>query len=183
MLELRIHGRGGQGAQVACQILAGALFRSGRFVQAFAAYGGERRGAPVTAFVRADDKLIRLRSDVERPHHVVVLDPTMLEDPRIVADIRPGGVVVVNAHETPDVPLPDGVRLVVVDAAAIADRAGLGGIVSTAMVGAFCGATGLVSLDDLTAAVDEGSPARKSENAKACAQAYLEATGLAAGKL
>ena len=64
MLEIRIHGRGGQGAQVACQILADAFFRSGRQVQAFAAYGGERRGAPVTAYLRADDRPIRLRCDV-----------------------------------------------------------------------------------------------------------------------
>jgi pyruvate ferredoxin oxidoreductase gamma subunit len=137
----------------------------------------------VTAFVRADDKPIRLRSDVERPHHVVVLDATMLDDPRIVADIRPGGVAVVNARETSGAPLPDGVALVAVDAAAIAERAGLGAIVSTAMVGAFGGATGLVSLDDLAAAVDEGSPARKRENAKACAAAYREAAGLAVGRL
>jgi len=181
MLEVRIHGRGGQGAQVACQILAGALFRSGRFVQAFAAYGGERRGAPVTAFVRADDKPIRLRSDIERPHHVVVLDPSMLEDPRVVADVRPGGAVVVNARELPRVILPDSVRLVAVDAAAIAERAGLGAIVSTAMVGAFGGATGLLSLDDLAAAVEEGSPSRKSENVTACAAAHLEAAALQVG--
>jgi 2-oxoacid:acceptor oxidoreductase gamma subunit (pyruvate/2-ketoisovalerate family) len=182
MLEVRIHGRGGQGAQVACQILAGALFRSGRSVQAFAAYGAERRGAPVTAFVRADDKPIRLRSDIERPHHVVVLDPAMLEDQRIVDDVRPGGVVVVNARAALDVALPAGVRLVAVDAGAIAARAGLGAIVSTAMVGAFGGATGLVSLDDLTAAVDEGSPTRKPENANACAAAYREAAGLHAAR-
>ena len=182
MLEVRIHGRGGQGAQVACQILAGALFRSGRFVQAFAAYGGERRGAPVTAFVRADDRPIRLRSDVERPHHLVALDPTMLEDTRILADVRSGGVVVVNARETPDIVLPAGVRLVAVDAGAIAERAGLGAIVSTAMVGAFGGATGLVSLDDLAAAVDEGSPTRKRENANAAAAAYHEAAALQTGR-
>ncbi len=175
MLEVRIHGRGGQGAQVACQILAGALFRSGRSVQAFAAYGGERRGAPVTAFVRADSRPIRLRCDIERPQHVLVLDPTMLEDRRVVADMRPGGVVVVNSREAPAITLAARVRLVWLDAATIARQAGLGSIVSTAMVGAFGGATGLVALADLVAAVEEGSPTRKSENAEACAAAYAEA--------
>ena len=178
MLEVRIHGRGGQGAQVACQILAGALFRSGRFVQAFAAYGGERRGAPVTAFVRADDRPIRLRCDIERPQHVLVLDPSLLGDGQIVADMRPGGVAVVNSRALPQLDLPAGTRLVVVDAAAIAQRAGLGAIVSTAMVGAFGGASGLVSLEGLVAAVEEGSPTRKNENAKACAAAYAETAGL-----
>jgi len=176
MLEVRIHGRGGQGAQVACQILAGALFRSGRHVQAFAAYGGERRGAPVTAFVRADERPIRLRCDIERPHHVLVLDATMLEDRQVTADLRPGGLVVVNSREVPPVTLPEGVHLVAVDAAAIARRVGLGAIVSTAMVGAFGGATGLVSLADLVAAVREGSPTRKGENALACSLAYSRAT-------
>ncbi len=178
MLEVRIHGRGGQGAQVACQILAGALFRSGRSVQAFAAYGAERRGAPVTAFVRADDRPIRLRCDIERPHHVLVLDPTMLDDGELLADVRPGGVAVVNSRARPRVAPPEGVRLVAVDAAAIARRAGLGPIVSTAMVGAFGGATGLVSLEDLVAAVEEGSPARKRDNALACTAAYSEAAHL-----
>ncbi len=178
MIEVRIHGRGGQGAQVACQILAGALFRSGRFVQAFAAYGGERRGAPVTAFVRADDHPIRLRCDIERPQHVLVLDPTMLDDGQMVADMRPGGVAVVNSRAVPRLALPAGVRLVAVDAQAIARRAGLGTIVSTAMVGAFGGASGLVSLEHLVAAVEEGSPAMRSENAQACAAAFAETAGL-----
>jgi 2-oxoacid:acceptor oxidoreductase gamma subunit (pyruvate/2-ketoisovalerate family) len=178
MLEVRIHGRGGQGAQVACQLLAGALFRSGRFVQAFAAYGGERRGAPVTAFVRADDRPIRLRSDIEHPQHLLVLDPTMLDEGRVMADMRPGGVAVVNSRALPRLALPAGVRLVAVDAAAIARRAGLGSIVSTAMVGAFGGASGLVSLENLVAAVEEGSPTMRSKNARACVAAYSEAASL-----
>jgi len=178
MLEVRIHGRGGQGVQVACQILAGALFRSGRHVQAFAAYGGERRGAPVTAFVREDDRPIRLRCDIERPHHLLVFDPSILDDGQVVADVRPGGFVVVNSRESSRAVLPEGIRLVAVDAAAIALRARLGAIVSTAMVGAFCGAAGLVSLEDLVAAVEEGSPARASDNVLACTVAYREAAGL-----
>ena len=178
MLEVRIHGRGGQGVQVACQILAGALFRSGRHVQAFAAYGGERRGAPVTAFVRGDERPIRLRCDIERPHHLLVLDPSILDDGQVVASVRPGGLVVVNSRASSRAVVPEGIRLVAVDAAAIALRARLGDIVSTAMVGAFCGAAGLVSLEDLVAAVEEGSPARASDNVLACTVAYREAAGL-----
>jgi 2-oxoacid:acceptor oxidoreductase gamma subunit (pyruvate/2-ketoisovalerate family) len=178
MLEVRIHGRGGQGVQVACQILAGALFRSGRHVQAFAAYGGERRGAPVTAFVRVDDRPISLRCDIERPDHLLVFDPSILEDGQVAASVRPGGLVVVNSRQSSRPRLPEGLRLVAVDAAAIAQRAGLGAIVSTAMVGAFCGAAGLVSMEDLVAAVEEGSPARASDNVLACTGAYREAAGL-----
>src|SRR3990172_3380725 len=102
MLEIRIHGRGGQGAQVGCQILAHAFFRSGRCVQAFAAYGGERRGAPVTAYLRVDDRPIRLRCDIERADHALVLDASMLaEAPAILGTLRDGAVVVVNGREPP----------------------------------------------------------------------------------
>lgn len=174
MLEIRIHGRGGQGAQVACQILASAFFRAGRYVQAFAAYGGERRGAPVTAFVRVDDEPIRLRCDIERPGHALVLDATMLADPGIAASVAPGGMLVVNAATSPPAAAEGGARVVVVDAGAIARREGLGTIASTAMLGAFAGATGLVPLDDLAAAVDEGSPLKKRENVRACTVAYEE---------
>ncbi len=180
MLEVRFHGRGGQGAQVGCQILAAALFRSGRHVQAFAAYGGERRGAPVTAFVRADDRPIRLRCDIERPGHAVVLDATLLDGGALVADVAPGGTVVVNGAEPPEISLPPDVRLVAVDAADLSARAGLGAIVSTALLGAFARATGVVSLDDLQAAVSEGSPARRRENLEACAAGYRAAPGPAA---
>lgn len=175
MLEVRIHGRGGQGAQVACQILGAAFFRSGQYVQAFTAYGGERRGAPVTAFLRVDRRPIRLRCDIERPHHVLVLDSTLLGE---ATDVRTGGLVVVNGPERPVAPLPPGIRLVTVDAAALARRAGLGTIVSTALIGFFAGASRLVSLADLLGAVQEGSPARKHENAQACTLGYLEAAGL-----
>ncbi len=180
MLEIRIHGRGGQGAQVGCQILAHAFFRSGRCVQAFAAYGGERRGAPVTAYLRVDDRPIRLRCDIERADHALVLDASMLaEAPAILGTLRDGAVVAVNGREPPRVTLPAGVRLVTIDAAAIARAHGLGPIVATVVAGAFAGATGLVGVDDLVAAVEEGSPVKKRENVEACTAAYREASGAA----
>lgn len=178
MIEIRIHGRGGQGAQVACQILASAFFRGGRYVQAFTAYGGERRGAPVTAYLRVDDTPIRVRCDIERPHHALVLDPTMTGEIDVIA-LRPGGALVVNTPGGASLEPPHGINLVEVDAAVIAQRAGLGPIVATAVMGAFAGATGLVALDDLTAAVEEGSPAKKRENVQACTEAYLNAARFA----
>lgn len=177
MLEIRIHGRGGQGAQVACQILAAAFFRAGAWVQAFAAYGGERRGAPVTASLRVDARQIRLRCDVTEADHLLVLDPTLLAD--LPPDVlRDGGTIVVNRAEAPGGRMPLASRIVAVDAAAIARRTGLGAIVSTAVLGAFAAATGLVTLDDLAAAVEEWSPVRKQENLAACAEGYREAQGL-----
>lgn len=172
MLEIRIHGRGGQGAQVACQILASAFFKGGWYVQAFAAYGGERRGAPVTAFVRVDEHPIRVRCDIERPHHVILLAPTLLGEVDVTANIREGGVLLVNSPIAPETRLPAHLRVIPVDAMTIAQRNGLGPIVSTAMVGAFAGATGLISLEATAEAVREGSPSRKAENVAACTEAY-----------
>jgi 2-oxoacid:acceptor oxidoreductase gamma subunit (pyruvate/2-ketoisovalerate family) len=174
LTEITIHGRGGQGAQVGAQILAGALFRSGREVQAFAAYGGERRGAPVTAYVRADESTIHLRSDITQADHLLVLDVSLL--PTIgPGALREHGVVVVNSPVAPCGWMPGSARVVPVDAFSIARRAGLGPIVATPVLGAFAGATDLVSLDALLAAVEEWSPTRKRENVAACAEAYHEA--------
>ena len=96
MREIRLHGRGGQGAQVACQMLAAAFFRGGRQIQAFAAYGAERRGAPVTASVRVDTEPILLRCDIARADVALVLDATLLAsiDP---VSLAPGALLVVNA--------------------------------------------------------------------------------------
>ncbi|MBI4607760.1 MAG: 2-oxoacid:acceptor oxidoreductase family protein [Candidatus Rokubacteria bacterium] len=194
-LEIRIHGRGGQGAQVGCQILAGAFFRAGRWAQAFAAYGGERRGAPVTAFLRVADRPLRVRADIEHPDHVIVLDPSLLAEPNVTAGIREGGSLLVDAPLTRVLPVEvtrvvavdatasaairearvgagEALRVLTVDATSIAMRWGLGPIVSTAMLGAFAGATGLVSLETLLEAVREGSPSRLEENILACREAY-----------
>lgn len=181
MVEITIHGRGGQGAQVAAQMLADALFRAGRYVQAFAAYGGERRGAPVTAFVRAADTPILVRCDIERADHVLVLDATLLA--RLAPEsIRPDALVVVNGGVAPEGRSPLASRPVAVDASSIARRAGLGPIVATAMLGGFTAASELLGLPELQAAVEAGSPSKKRENVEACALAYAETIAALRGK-
>ena len=79
MIEIRFHGRGGQGAVIASKILAAALFKEGKYAQAFPAFGAERRGAPVMAFTRFDKKTITRRCQVYEPYHVVVLDEPIVE--------------------------------------------------------------------------------------------------------
>ena len=169
VIEIRIHGRGGQGAQVASTMLAHAFHKGGRFVQAFAAYGGERRGAPVTAFVRVNDRPIRVRCEIRSPNYVLVFDPTLMTE--VLTDIRPGATLVVNSATTvPNV--PPGVTVTLLDATSIARRHGLAPVVNSAMVGAFAGATSLISLEDVTWAISETTPSRLEANEAACTEAY-----------
>ncbi len=188
MLEIRVHGRGGQGGVIASKVLAEALFREGWDVQAFPAFGVERRGAPVAAFVRADLKPIRLRCQVERPDALIILDSTLLDDPATLTGLASEGWVVVNTDlEAAALPIPLAFRVAAVDANGIALRHGLGSasapIVNTAILGAFARATGVVSLPALRAAIAAAVPAKAAQNAAAAAEAFTRTrTGRARGR-
>ncbi len=177
MIEIRFHGRGGQGAVVASKVLAVALFLEGKYVQSFPAFGAERRGAPVAAFIRMDDRPISLRSYIYAPDHVVVLDPTLMEVTDVTAGLKPGGWVVVNTGQAPaDLTGLEGFRPAAVDAGRIAAANGVGTalapIVNTAILGAFARASGLVALDSIEQAILEQVPAGGPANALASRQAF-----------
>ncbi|CAM2056644.1 Pyruvate synthase subunit PorC / Ketoisovalerate oxidoreductase subunit VorC [Desulfovibrionales bacterium] len=97
MLEVRIHGRGGQGGVTSAELLAQAVIAQGRFAQAFPSFGPERRGAPVVAFVRIDDQKIRLREKIYEPNLILVLDPTLLDIINIAEGLKEGGIIITNA--------------------------------------------------------------------------------------
>lgn len=97
MIEYRIHGRGGQGSVAAAYLLATAAFEADWYCQAFPAFGAERRGAPVAAFVRIDKTPIHLRSQIRTPDILIVQDDTLLHDPKITAGLKPGGSMLVNS--------------------------------------------------------------------------------------
>lgn len=180
LTEIRFHGRGGQGAVVASQILASALFREGKFVQSFPAFGVERRGAPVAAFIRVSGEPILLRCEIYHPDHIVVLDPTLIHAVDVTAGLKERGWVIVNSDRSPgEFELPGGFRVATVDADKIAVAHRLGSptnpIVNTAILGAFARITGLVGLEPLLEAVREEVPLRKEENAAATRDAYEEA--------
>jgi 2-oxoacid:acceptor oxidoreductase gamma subunit (pyruvate/2-ketoisovalerate family) len=101
MTEVRWHARAGQGAKTAAQLLAEALLRSGRWVQAFPEYGPERRGAPVRAYTRVADRPIRRHDTVTRPDVVAVLDPALVREVDVTEGLAPGGVVLVAAESPP----------------------------------------------------------------------------------
>lgn len=162
---------------VAAQILAVALHNEGRSVQSFPAFGMERRGAPVAAFVRFDNRPIRVRSYIYNPDHVIVLDPNLLATGVVMAGLKKGGWVVVNSASKLDhLGVPKDYRLCVVDASGIAVMNRLGSaaipIVNTAIMGAFSKATKLVSIDSVARAVAEVVPFKTQENVHAARQAY-----------
>lgn len=177
MRELRIHGRGGQGAVIASKLLAAALFREGRWVQSFPAFGVERRGAPVTAFLRVSDSVIHLRCEITAPDDLVVLDPTLIGAVDVTAGLKPGGLVLINSQLAPaDYPeLARQFRVVTVDASGIAVKHGLGSparpLVNTALLGAFASASGQVRLDSVCAVIREEFPRQADANEDAAREA------------
>lgn len=176
MYEIRFHGRGGQGAVTAANALAVAAAMEGKYVQAFPVFGVERRGAPVTAFVRIDDKEIDIRSQIYNPDIVVVLDTTLLSTVNVTAGLKKGGIVIFNTKKKPtEFPYPD-FKVATVDATEIAVRNGLGTatnpIVNTAILGAYARAVGDLKLDSIVEAVKAESPVKKEENAKAVKEAF-----------
>ena len=177
MREVRIHGRGGQGAVIASKLLAAALFREGRSVQAFPAFGVERRGAPVTAFLRCSTGPILLRCEITEPDDLIVLDPTLVEAVNVATGLKPGGSILINSPREPGsyTELAHRYRVLTVDANAIARRHGLGSktqpIVNTAILGAFAAQSGLVLLESVCAAIGEEVPVQREENIAAARDA------------
>lgn len=177
MRELRIHGRGGQGAVIASKLLATALFQEGRSVQSFPAFGVERRGAPVTAFLRYADEPILLRCEIVAPDDVVVLDPTLMGAIDVTAGLKPGGRILINSERPPEEYAEQSARFQVatVDAGAIARRFRLGSptqpIVNTAILGACAAFLGDVTLDSVCRAIQAEIPTRPDDNVGAARDA------------
>ena len=96
MVEIRWHGRGGQGAKTASLLLADAAFNTGKYIQGFPEYGPERMGAPITAYNRISDTPIRIHSNIYEPDYVVVVDDTLLESVDVTAGLKEEGAIVIN---------------------------------------------------------------------------------------
>lgn len=177
LLEIRFHGRGGQGTVVASILLAKAFFEAGYWVQTFPLFGVERRGAPVESYLRLDRRKINIRTNVYRPDHVVVQDPKLLTTVDVTRGLKPGGWMLVNAPQRPNGQEAWArFRLAWVDASRIALRCGLGTrthpIVNTAMIGAFARILATPPLETLQAAVAAEMPERAADNVRAAAEAY-----------
>jgi len=141
-MEIRLHGRGGQGGVTCAKLLAAIYARLGKSVQAFGDYAGERSGAPIRAYTRTGDGPITNRNKVYEPDSLVVLDPSLLTD-GVVGGLRPGGLLLVNTADPPEglAERFPGFKLATVDATGIARRHGIGSrsvvIVNTTLAGAY----------------------------------------------
>jgi 2-oxoacid:acceptor oxidoreductase gamma subunit (pyruvate/2-ketoisovalerate family) len=181
MVEIRFHGRGGQGTVVATILLAKAFFQDGYFVQSFPLFGVERRGAPVEAYLRLDRTKILVRTNVYTPDHLVILDQTLLHSIDVTQGLKPDGWILVNAPALPDsLEQFSGYRLAFVDATRIALKHGLGTrthpIVNTAMMGAFARMLGMPPMPAVAEAIREEVPAKPGANIKAAEEAYAQVT-------
>ncbi|MCD6110536.1 MAG: 2-oxoacid:acceptor oxidoreductase family protein [Thermoplasmata archaeon] len=178
MMEIRFHGRGGQGAVVASRILAAAAFLEGKDVQAFPFFGVERRGAPVTAFTKIDEKPIRIKSEIDEPDYVIVMDTALLSAVDVTQGLKKGGLVLINTEKSAEEihEILGAEKVAVVDATEIAIRNQLGTkvqpIVNTALVGAFARASGIVKLDSVVQAIGSEVPRNPERNQQAARDAY-----------
>ena len=102
MIEIRWHGRGGQGAKTASLLLADAAFNTGKYIQGFPEYGPERMGAPITAYNRISSSPIRLHSNIYEPDYVVVVDDTLLESVPVTEGLKETGAIIINTTKTAD---------------------------------------------------------------------------------
>ncbi len=178
-IEIRWHGRGGQGAVTASEIVAAAAILEGKNALAFPEFGAERRGAPVRAYTRITDESEMARTPIVSPNIVVILDPSLIT-PSYVEGLKENGCVVANAPEDPKdlaekLKLKEGLglRVATVDATSIALKWLRVPIVNTAILGSLIKATGIVKLDTVTNLVKERFPGRIGEaNASAVKDAY-----------
>ena len=176
LVELRFHGRGGQGAVTAANILARAAVIEGKYAQAFPYFGAERRGAPVVAFARISDKPLEVHSQVRNPNIVVVLDPAIPDLVDVTQGIKPGGLIILNSPEKTTIRHE---KVYCVNATKIAKDLGLviGGwpVVNTAILGALVKVSSLISISSLEKAIEEqlGKSLAKV-NIEAMRRAYKE---------
>ncbi len=177
LIEIRWHGRGGQGAVTSAELLARAAINEGKYAQAFPAFGAERRGAPVLAFVRISNEQIRIRAEITEPDVVVVLDPSLLRMINVTAGLKDGGTFVLNTRKSAEeIKAEFGIkqRLATVDATKIA-RELLGvPITNTTMIGALIKVTNVVGLESLVNPVKQRFHRLADRNIDVMKRAYEE---------
>ncbi len=176
MIEVRFHGRGGQGAVVASQILANAFVREGKFGSAFPMFGFERRGAPVTAYGRFDVRPVLEKTQIYCPDCLIVLDPTQANAHHVFEGLKPNGILILNTTKEPEKAHENLTLAALADANRIAmEEIGLAAP-NTCMLGVFVAATGWIKLESILSSLEDYFDGSKLEGNKKCAQRGFEET-------
>ncbi len=177
MIEVRWHGRGGQGAVTSVELLAVAAIGAGKYAQGFPSFGPERRGAPIAAFSRIDEKKIKVRSGIYEPDVVIVLDASLIGLVNVIDGLKPGGKLIVNTPKTPEEIKKElnfsGV-VVTVDGTGIARKEMGVPIANTTMIGALLKVIGVMGLDAMKEAVEHRFGRIAQKNLTAMKRAYEE---------
>lgn len=180
MLQIRIHGRGGQGVVTAAEMLSIAAFEQGRHAQAFPSFGSERTGAPVIAYCRIDDKEIRLREPILAPDVLIVQDPTLLHQVDVFQGLQPDGYVLINSkrsfHELGLGEIEKRFRLerlITLPATEIALKHVGRPLPNAVLLGGFAALSGLITLEAVDHAIRTKFSGKIAEsNVAAAAEAY-----------
>ncbi|MFZ5633905.1 MAG: 2-oxoacid:acceptor oxidoreductase family protein [Bacillota bacterium] len=186
MYEIRIHGRGGQGSVATAELLAIAAFKSGKYSQAFPYLGGggERRGAPVQAFCRIDEKPVELKCQVRQPDYLIVQDVSLIEIVDIFEGLKKGGTVLINSPGTPrELGLRAGdFKIYNFPATEVAMEVLKKPVMNTAMIGAFAAYTGLFDTGPLKYAIQYKFPGETGmNNVTAMERAFMMVTDSLSG--
>ena len=179
MFEVRFHGRGGQGAVVASRVLANAFVREGKFGSAFPMFGFERRGVPVTAYGRYDDKPILEKTQIYEPHCLIILDPSQSETPGVYEGLRKGGVLILNSPKELTAKPHENLA---VAGLANADKIAMEEIGMAApnicMLGVLAAATGWIKLESILAGLEDYFEDKKLEGNRRCAERGFKETNI-----
>jgi pyruvate ferredoxin oxidoreductase gamma subunit len=178
MIEIRLHGRGGQGAVTSAELIAIAAINEGKFAQAFPSFGPERRGAPVQAFARVAEERIRTREKIYNPDVILVLDPTLPKIVKVTTGLKEDGIAILNSplseKEMRELLGDYKGKLALVNATKIAiEELGLP-ITNTTMLGAFLKATGIIDLQYMEEALKARFGKLAEKNIKALHRALKE---------
>jgi len=188
MVEIRWHGRGGQGAKTASLLLADAAFNTGKYVQGFPEYGPERMGAPITAYNRISDERCSIHSNIYDPDYVVVVDATLLTAVDVTGGLKKEGAILINSSKSPEElkPLLEGYegKVYTIDAGKISEEELGRNFPNTPMLGAIVKISGLIPEDEFIADMQESMQhkfAKKPQviegNMKALKRAMQEVKG------
>jgi 2-oxoacid:acceptor oxidoreductase gamma subunit (pyruvate/2-ketoisovalerate family) len=173
--EIRLHGRGGQGVVMASNILASAFLAEGLYVTAFPSFGVERRGAPVAAFVRLDDKDIRERTQVYTPDCLIFTDPFFKNVNEVYKGLKPDSTLIINSPELMKDSLDQNVKIIGnIDATRIALEEIKRPATNTCLIGAFAATTGWLSLDSILISLEELWEGKALEGNRRCAKRGYE---------